>query len=84
MIRHSYLGAARTPRGRPLFGGPTMGEDVKQVEELIAIGGKFFVHGGESYCDTPLDSWKLDPAKGGYVRLRLPDGPEAADTREED
>lgn len=34
-------------------------EDVKQVEELIALGGKFYTMGNESWCDTELYSWKL-------------------------
>lgn len=33
--------------------------EVKQAEELIAMGGKFYTIDGESWCDTPLHSWKL-------------------------
>lgn len=46
-----------------------MSEVVKQPEELMTEGGKFYEMDGESWCDTPLDSWKLVPEKGGYVRL---------------
>lgn len=41
--------------------------EIKQVEELIAIGGKFYQIDGESWCDTPLHSWKLVPGVG-FVR----------------
>jgi hypothetical protein len=41
---------------------------VKQVEELLTMGGKFFAIDGESYCDTALHSWKLEPGIG-FVRL---------------
>lgn len=46
-----------------------MDEDVKQPEELMAEGGEFYDLGGEAWCDTPLDSWRLVPGKG-YVRRR--------------
>jgi hypothetical protein len=32
------------------------------------MGGRFYTLGKDSWCDTPLDSWKLVPEKGGYVR----------------
>ena len=44
-----------------------MSEQVKQVEELLAMGGRFYTMNGESWCDTALDSWRLVPGKG-YVR----------------
>jgi hypothetical protein len=33
----------------------------------VALGGRFYRMGEESWCDTALASWKLVPGKG-YVR----------------
>lgn len=46
-----------------------MNDEVKQVEELVALGGKFYTMGGESWCDLPTESWKFVIEKGGYVRM---------------
>ncbi len=40
---------------------------VKQPEQLLAMGGKFYAIAGVSWCDTPFDSWRLVPGLG-YVR----------------
>ena len=37
-----------------------------QPEELMARGGTFYTIGGESWCNTPTDSYRLVPGKG-YV-----------------
>jgi hypothetical protein len=44
-----------------------MDRNVKQVEDLVNEGGRFYTMNGESWCDTPTDSWRLVPGKG-YVR----------------
>ena len=41
--------------------------DVKQAEELLAMGGKFYTLSDGSWCDTSVDSWRL-VAGVGYVR----------------
>jgi hypothetical protein len=43
--------------------------ELKQLEDLLAMGGKFYTMGGESWCDTAVDSWKLVPERGGFVRF---------------
>lgn len=43
------------------------GQEVKTIEELLAMGGKFYKLGEESWCDTTINSWKLVPMKG-YVK----------------
>jgi hypothetical protein len=54
--------------------------DVKTVTELLAMGGRFYAIGGEAWCDTALDSWKLVPARGGYVRYDEEEDVEPAPT----
>ena len=51
--------------------GMPVGKYAQRVEpkpmtavELLAMGGKFYSMGDESWCDTATDSYKLDPAKG--------------------
>ena len=44
-----------------------MSSHVKQLDELMRMGGIFYAMNGESWCDTPADSWKLVPGTG-YVR----------------
>jgi hypothetical protein len=41
--------------------------EIRQAEELAAMGGKFYELDGESWCDTPLYTWKLVPGVG-FVR----------------
>lgn len=41
---------------------------VKEVEELVAMGGKFYEIEGISFCDTPAHTWQLHRGVG-YVRL---------------
>ncbi len=43
-------------------------DGVKTVEELVAMGGRFYTIEGVAWCDTALDSWILVPTKGGYVK----------------
>lgn len=38
----------------------------KTLEELVALGGMFYTLNGESWCDTPTDSWRFDPRDGLY------------------
>jgi hypothetical protein len=59
------------------------GEEVKQWHELLAEGGRFYSTGGEAWCDTALDSWKLVPERGGYVRQREPEPEGATDERDD-
>ena len=44
-----------------------MTDSPKTLEELLALGGRFYEMQGEAWCDTPLDSWKLVPGVG-WVR----------------
>lgn len=52
-----------------------MSQEVKQAEELMAEGGKFYEMGGHPWCDLPTSSWYLDPDRGGYVRYLEHDDP---------
>jgi hypothetical protein len=45
-----------------------MYKEIKQTEELILMGGKFYTVGDESFCDTALATWKLIKDVG-YVLL---------------
>ena len=37
------------------------------AEELLLMGGMFYTLGGNSWCDTPTDSYQLIPGMG-YLR----------------
>jgi hypothetical protein len=45
-----------------------MPDEVKQAEELLALGGYFYTLNGQAWCDTPTASWRLQRGVG-YVRV---------------
>lgn len=55
-------------------------DEVRTAPQLLAEGGKFYRMGHDAYCDTPLEVWRLDPERGGYVRVPEPgEGKEGGD-----
>jgi hypothetical protein len=41
----------------------------KTVAELIEMGGKFYTNAMGHFCDTPLNTWRLDETRGDYILI---------------